>query len=285
MKKKLIVLLSLVLTAALTIPVFAATEPATIATADTHGQYTVEVNGEDTDVEVPVMVPLRKMAKATGMTITKKGKKIRLDTGKAHIDFALGKDAYVLATSIPDAVGMTDTFSLGCAPYVVNKTTYVPLSLFWILQGNDPDTISMSGQKIQIKTEEQTQIPNPFVNYDTIEEAQKAVGFSMQLPTQVSGYNKDVISVMDGKMLQITYRKRDAEICIRKAAGKDDISGVYENYAKNEKATIGSAQAELRGDGTKVYVAVWTSGSYTYAVYASAGMTNAEMTALVQQVK
>lgn len=223
MKKKLTVLLSLVLTAALTIPVFAGTEPATIAAADTNGKYIVEVGGKDTGVKVAVMVLLGKMAKAMGMTVAKKG--------------------------------------------------------------NDPQTVSMSGQKIQITTENQTRIPNPYVDYDTIEEAQKAVGFSVQLPTKVTGYEKDAISVMDGKVLQIVYRNGDAEICIRKAAGKDDISGVYESYTKVEKVTAGDVQAELRGDGTKVYVAVWTSGSYTYAVYASAGMTKADMTTLVQQVK
>lgn len=153
MKKKLTALLSLLLTVALTIPVFAGTEPMTIATADTHGQYTVEVDGKDTGVEIPVMVPLRKMAKTMGMTITKKGKNIRLDNGMAYVDLTVGKDAYVLATSISGAGGLTDAFSLGCTPYVVEKTTYVPLSVFWILQGNGPDTISMSGQKLEITTE------------------------------------------------------------------------------------------------------------------------------------
>ena len=38
MKKKLTALLSLLLTVALTIPVFAGTEPMTIAMADTHGR-------------------------------------------------------------------------------------------------------------------------------------------------------------------------------------------------------------------------------------------------------
>lgn len=153
MKKKLTVLLSLLLTAALTIHVFAATEPMTIATADNYGQYAVEVDGKDTGVEIPVMVPLRKMAKAMGMTITKKGKNIRLDNGVAHVALTIGKDAYVIATSIPGADGTTDVFSLGCAPYVVEKTTYVPLSVFWLLEGKGSDTVSMSGQKLQITTE------------------------------------------------------------------------------------------------------------------------------------
>ena len=72
MNKKFTVLLSLLLAATLTIPAFAGTT--TMASKankklDTVGQYTVVVDDKDTGVEVPVMVPLRKMAKATGMKV------------------------------------------------------------------------------------------------------------------------------------------------------------------------------------------------------------------------
>ena len=75
MKKKLTALLSLVLTAVLTIPVLAGTKLSTVKAADTLGQYAVEVDGKETGVEIPVMVPLGKMAKATGIPTTKSGRK------------------------------------------------------------------------------------------------------------------------------------------------------------------------------------------------------------------
>ncbi len=290
MNKKFTVLLSLLLAATLTIPTFAGTT-ALAAKAnqklDTVAQYTVVVDDKDTGVEVPVMVPLRKMAKATGMKVTKKGNQVRLDTGEMHADFTIGKDAYSLTTSIQGADGATGQFSLGSAPYVVKKTIYVPMSLFWVIEGNDSSVLSIDGQKINFSTKDkdQTQIPNPFVEYGTLAEAEKAAGFAFKVPEQIDGYKQSYISVMDGKMQQVVYEKGESQITLRKMAGTEDISGVYIDYAKKEQVTIGGHQTELRGDGTLVYVAVWNNGGYTYAVYADAGVTAAQMTALVQSIQ
>lgn len=290
MNKKFTVLLSLLLAATLTIPAFAGTT--TMASKankklDTVGQYTVVVDDKDTGVEVPVMVPLRKMAKATGMKVTKKGNQVRLDTGKMHADFTIGKDEYSLTTSIKGAEGATAPFSLGSAPYVVKKTIYVPMSLFWIIEGNDSSVLSIDGQTIHFSTKgaDQTQIPNPFVEYQTLTEAEQAAGFTFKMPEQIDGYKQAAISVMDGKMQQVVYEKGESQITLRKMAGTDDISGVYIDYAKKDQVTIDGHQTELRGDGTRVYVAVWNNGGYTYAVYVDAGVTAAQMTTIVGSIQ
>lgn len=290
MNKKFTVLLSLLLAATLTIPTFAGTT-ALAAKAnkklDAVAQYTVVVDDKDTGVEIPVMVPLRKMAKATGMKVTKKGNQVRLDTGEMHADFTIGKDAYSLTTSIKDAAGATGQFSLGSAPYVVKKTIYVPMSLFWMIEGNDASVLSINGQKINFSTKgsDQTQIPNPFVEYRTLADAEKAAGFTFKVPEQINGCKQSYISVMDGKMQQVVYEKGESQVTLRKMAGTDDISGVYIDYAKKDQVAIGGHQTELRGDGTSVFVAVWNNGGYTYAVYADAGVTAAQMTAIVESIQ
>ena len=290
MNKKFTVLLSLLLAATLTIPTFAGTT-ALAARAnkklDTVAQYTVVVDDKDTGVEIPVMVPLRKMAKATGMKVTKKGNQVRLDTGEMHADFTVGKDAYSLTTSMKGAAGATGQFSLGSAPYVVKKTIYVPMSLFWVIEGNDASVLSINGQKINFSTKasDQTQIPNPFVEYGTLADAEKATGFTFKVPEQINGCKQSYISVMDGKMQQVVYEKGESQVTLRKMAGTDDISGVYIDYAKKDQVAIGGHQTELRGDGTSVFVAVWNNGGYTYAVYADAGVTAAQMTAIVESIQ
>ena len=290
MNKKSTVLLSLLLAATLTIPTFAGTT-ALAAKAnkklDAVAQYTVVVDDKDTGVEIPVMVPLRKMAKATGMKVTKKGNQVRLDTGEMHADFTIGKDAYSLTTSMKGAAGATGQFSLGSAPYVVKKTIYVPMSLFWVIEGNDASVLSINGQKINFSTKgsDQTQIPNPFVEYGTLADAEKAAGFTFKVPEQINGFKQSYISVMDGKMQQVVYEKGESQVTLRKMAGTDDISGVYIDYAKKDQVAIGGHQTELRGDGTSVFVAVWNNGGYTYAVYADAGVTAAQMTAIVESIQ
>lgn len=290
MNKKFTVLLSLLLAATLTIPTFAGTT-ALAAKAnkklDAVAQYTVVVDDKDTGVEIPVMVPLRKMAKATGMKVTKKGNQVRLDTGEMHADFTVGKDAYSLTTSMKGATGATGQFSLGSAPYVVKKTIYVPMSLFWVIEGNDASVLSINGQKINFSTKgsDQTQILNPFVEYGTLADAEKATGFTFKVPEQINGFKQSYISVMDGKMQQVVYEKGKSQVTLRKMAGTDDISGVYIDYAKKDQVAIGGHQTELRGDGTSVFVAVWNNGGYTYAVYADAGVTAAQMTAIVESIQ
>ncbi len=290
MNKKFTVLLSLLLAATLTIPTFAGTTALAVKAnkkLDTVGQYTVVVDDKDTGVEIPVMVPLRKMAKATGMKVTKKGNQVRLDTGEMHADFTIGKDAYSLTTSMKGAEGATGQFSLGSAPYVVKKTIYVPMSLFWVIEGNDASVLSIDGQKINFSTKgsDQTQIPNPFVAYGTLADAEKAAGFTFKVPEQINGCKQSYISVMDGKMQQVVYEKGESQVTLRKMAGTDDISGVYIDYAKKDQVAIGGHQTELRGDGTSVFVAVWNNGGYTYAVYADAGVTAAQMTAIVESIQ
>lgn len=290
MNKKFTVLLSLLLAATLTIPTFAGTTALASKAnkkLDTVGQYTVVVDDKDTGVEIPVMVPLRKMAKATGMKVTKKGNQVRLDTGEMHADFTIGKDAYSLTTSMKGAEGATGQFSLGSAPYVVKKTIYVPMSLFWVIEGNDASVLSIDGQKINFSTKgsDQTQIPNPFVAYGTLADAEKAAGFTFKVPEQINGCKQSYISVMDGKMQQVVYENGESQVTLRKMAGTDDISGVYIDYAKKDQVAIGGHQTELRGDGTSVFVAVWNNGGYTYAVYADAGVTAAQMTAIVESIQ
>ena len=86
-------------------------------------------------------------------------------------------------------------------------------------------------------------------------------------------------------MQQVVYEKGESQVTLRKMAGTDDISGVYIDYAKKDQVAIGGHQTELRGDGTSVFVAVWNNGGYTYAVYADAGVTAAQMTAIVESIQ
>ena len=50
-------------------------------------------------------------------------------------------------------------------------------------------------------------MPNPFIDYDSLEEAEKAVGFEINVPESIDGYSEKLISVMDGKMIQVCFAK------------------------------------------------------------------------------
>ena len=279
MKKLAPALLSLALAGTLCLPAMAA--PLAIDSAndaDAASGYTLQVNGTSTDIDVCVMVPLRALAEELGFTVTWNVSSVRVDTGDVHTDVTIGVDRYVITTSHEDMVGMSAPFSLGCAPYATNGVTYVPLSLFDALLGNQEDAITGDTGVISIQTDTSAQIPNPFVDCDTLAQAEDLAGFSLTLPADVK---TDGISVLSGNMIQVLC---EDGLSIRKALGDEDISGDYNSYSQVETVTVEGHAVTLKGTGDQVTVAVWTADGYTYAVHSETGLSRDAALSLASQV-
>jgi hypothetical protein len=298
MKKPMIALLSLALVGAMAVPAFAAEPeqpiliseaPALISTntaADT-GRYIVQVNGKDTDMNVCVMVPLRAIAKELGFTVTWNNGTVLVDDGTMHTEITIGEDRYLVATSVEGVSGTSAPFSLGAAPYVTDGVTYVPLSLFDALLGSKEGAVTIDGNKIIIKTgsTDNTEIPSPFTDCDTLEEAGKLAGFDMTAPDTINGYSERVIRAVAGDMIEAIYRSGEDEVRIRKAAGSEDISGDYNVYAENNVISVDGLQVTMKGTDGKVNVATWTNSGYTFAIGISSGMSSDSVSALIRTVK
>ncbi|MBO6271049.1 MAG: hypothetical protein J6N19_18120 [Clostridium sp.] len=133
--------------------------------------------------------------------------------------------------------------------------------------------------------EETVQIPNPFMDYDTLADAAKAAGFELTAPDAVDGYLEKLIQVMNGSMIQIIFRDADENrLFIRKQAGSEDISGDYNSYTEINTVSVDGRQVTMKGENGHVSVAIWTDGAYTYAVTADKPMAQEAMTALVSAV-
>ena len=109
-------------------------------------------------------------------------------------------------------------------------------------------------------------MPNPFVDYDSLKEAEKAVGFEINAPESIDGYSEKLISVMDGKMIQVIYINGDKQICIRKEKGNEDISGDYTKYAEKKITDIDGVTITLKGGNGKYGNATWTADGYSYSI-------------------
>ena len=71
-------------------------------------------------------------------------------------------------------------------------------------------------------------VPNPFEIVDTLDEAAKIAGFSLEAPTEYADYNSLVIQAIADDMIEVIYfdvEKTHEGLRIRKAVGTDDISG------------------------------------------------------------
>jgi hypothetical protein len=116
------------------------------------------------------------------------------------------------------------------------------------------------------------EIPSPWIDFDTIADAEKLAGFPLTLPSKIpEGYTQKTIEAVENQSLQVIYENDENGIAIRKAKGSEDISGDYNEYSENKTLTVGNLQVSTKGNNGKVNVATWVDGEYTYAVSVCSG--------------
>lgn len=118
--------------------------------------------------------------------------------------------------------------------------------------------------------ETKEEVANPFVEYETMDEAQEAAGFTINVPDKVpEGYTLSTIRVIENDLADITYLNGENEITFRQAKGSEDISGDYNEYSETNEVKVGDIQVTTKGNDGVVNVAVWTNGDYSYSIGAN----------------
>lgn len=139
-----------------------------------------------------------------------------------------------------------------------------------------PSTLSSNTTE---STEDLVEIPNPFIDCDSLEDAKKIAGFEIRVPDAIDGYSDRFIQAIDQYLIQVFYYapseisddSRD-QILFRKALGTDDISGDYNAYSEEQSLSINNTDVTCKGNDGKLYVITWTDGTYAYAIDSSAGL-------------
>ncbi len=130
-----------------------------------------------------------------------------------------------------------------------------------------------------------SQIANPCVQYDTLQEAEAVCGFELTLPETVSSAYYRVIS---GQLMEVIVRNTadGLEVYrVRKANGEGDISGDYNSYEETEELTIEGRTVTVRGNSGTVSNAVWEEGGYAYSLQFAEGVSQEEAAALIAQIR
>lgn len=256
--------------------------------------YTVTVNGKTLDmtgIEAyrsgdHIMVPVRAVAESLGFKVSwdAEYKGVKLDNGVINTILYIGTDSYYNASS--QAIGMSAPTAIGAAPEIVNDTTYVPIEMFDIVYNNE-NAATVDGNTIKITSEEnRAEMPNPFVDYESIADATKAISFESKLPEYIpEGYNLDNISVMSGDMLQIIYSKdSDCSIYFRSEKTTGDISGDYNMYENSSVKNINGVSVTIKiNEDTSN--AIWQDGDIAYSVFARSAISEQELVNIVSSVK
>ena len=133
--------------------------------------------------------------------------------------------------------------------------------------------------------DENVQIPNPWQECSSLEEAGKLAGFSFTAPETVDGYTERYIAAIEGDIAQVIFSNGDEDdstLYFRKGLGGDDISGDYNTYDVTEEQTIDGHTVLCKGNDGLIYTATWTDGTYSYAVMCDAGMSAEQLSVWVE---
>lgn len=120
---------------------------------------------------------------------------------------------------------------------------------------------------------------NPFVDCDSMEEAEATAGFTMECPTFDDMADQEYQAIK-GQLIQVFNRGlgggKDGYILVRKGIiteemsaedGVIDISGDYNDYSVKKTLTIGEAEVTVKGNEEDSYsVAIWNDGEYAYSI-------------------
>lgn len=161
--------------------------------------------------------------------------------------------------------------------------------------GGDPATW---GSVLDSDENTDVEIPNPFTEYNSMDEAAKAAGFALAVPEIIDGYEQPIIRTMthedNGAMIEVIYynnhddKETDEknEIRIRKATGNEDISGDYTQYAESNVISVGDIQVAVKGENGQIQLATWISGDYTYSLgfYSGAGISSEDLNGFITSI-
>lgn len=114
------------------------------------------------------------------------------------------------------------------------------------------------------------QMGNPWKDYASLEEAEAACGLDFPLEDVVAdSYKAETCRVMNGQLLEVTYRDDSFEVTVRMQAGEgQDISGVYAEYKDiftYEEETYTIVLKYIQGGGILQLI---SKNGYSYSFYA-----------------
>ena len=244
-------------------------------------QYIFEENGN-------IMVPVRAVAEKMGFTVGWDADNQAVTVGDEtwEVMAYIGLDNYVGVSKT--AIGMTAPQGYGSAPQLIEDTTFVPAKMFELMGY----TYHAVGQFVDFEKigaaedENNVQIPNPFVSYESLADVKEVLSFDPVVPSALpAGFEQSEITSTGSDFLQIVYADgSDNRIVYRMAKGSEDISGDYNTYKNNKEVKIGDLTVTMRGNDN-VSSAVWVDGGFAFSVSSDIEMEEAGVISMIESMK
>lgn len=163
-------------------------------------------------------------------------------------------------------------------------------------------TPKVTASSSSMESENSLEIPNPIVEYTSLEEAETGTGIPLSINADLLNmYQYHNISGIPEDLIQVKiYDNREGtesnkELLIRKGVGTQDISGDYNIYDSSIEVQIDNVAVTFKGTGETFNLAIWNDGEYSYSVPMSSnkdlldsdektGITQSDMEAIVKSV-
>ncbi len=161
----------------------------------------------------------------------------------------------------------------------------IGVGIFAITQrrGNIVDT---PVQSEEADSSDFVQSGNPYAEYNTLEEAEKTVGFDITVPDSYGEYTELFYAVIEGKTLEVQYYHGDDRgMYIRKAHGSENISGDFNEYNTVTETEVNGNTVTIKGNGDEFSLALWVSGDYSYSVSVSSGISESALKEIIEKIK
>ncbi|MGN0491941.1 hypothetical protein [Ruminococcus sp.] len=129
-------------------------------------------------------------------------------------------------------------------------------------------------------TGESTGMPNPFIECNSLEEAAKIAQVNIKLPE----YSQCTIYAVKNSFVEVQYPLNEtSNITIRKSAGEEDISGVYDGKEMQIRSTDG-VDVNVRLKDGKFISAYFTGDDGTYSITCDEPLEADEIIAIVDNI-
>lgn len=170
---------------------------------------------------------------------------------------------------------------LVCAVAVMAATAVNPVYAAAAEELPETVTAEITAEEAAEETPAETaQIANPWVDCETLAEAEELAGFDFHLPTAAEGFSRAEIRVIPGQIIQVVYRMGNMQVCLRKAVGTEDCSGDYNTYQNEYTRAVGNMMVTCKGNAGRYQLATGTSNGYSYSVSSTMGISRPMIDAL-----
>lgn len=122
--------------------------------------------------------------------------------------------------------------------------------------------------------------------FGSVGELADNLSYPLLLPAEVpDGYEPESIRCLQGQLAEVVWQGADSQsLTYRMAPGEQDVSGDFTAYGWEETLTAGSYTVTCKGEDALVFLAVWSDGTYSFSLHASAGLTTEQTTGLIQSL-